>query len=319
MDALQYLENFLQALTAGLLTGTNYGLLCVGLTLIFGVMRVINFAQGEFMMLGMYFAFYAFGLFGVEALLGDVVGPFVVALAAGPAIFLVGLLVHRTLMSGVTGVGAEGLEGEGQHAQLILTLGLSLVLQNAGLYVFGSAPESISTPLSYSAWEIGPLYGDRVSVFVNQGQTVAAGVALAVVGAFAAFMSRSSLGRALRASADNPRAALYMGIDVQRAYRIAFGLGVGITAIGGGLLASTHPFQPYVGLEYVIIMYAGVVLGGLGSLGGAFLGGLTIGLVQQLSTLFLPNQLQNTAIFVVFLVVILLKPDGLFGRAARRA
>ena len=121
------------------------------------------------------------------------------------------------------------------------------------------------------------------------------------------------------AAADNPRAAIYMGIDVDRAYRLAFGFGVGVTAIGGGLLASSYPFQPYVGLEYVIVMYAGVVLGGLGSLRGAFFGGLTIGLVQQLSALFLPNQLQNTAIFVVFLLIILLKPDGLFGTATRRA
>jgi branched-chain amino acid transport system permease protein len=110
-----------------------------------------------------------------------------------------------------------------------------------------------------------------------------------------------------------------VGIDVDRAYRIAFGFGVAITAVGGGLLASSHPFQPYIGIEFVIVMYAGVVLGGLGSLSGAFCGGLTIGLVQQLSALFLPNQLQNTAIFVCFLLIILLRPDGLFGKAARRA
>jgi branched-chain amino acid transport system permease protein len=109
-----------------------------------------------------------------------------------------------------------------------------------------------------------------------------------------------------------------MGIDVARAHRLAFAFGVAITAIGGGLLASSVSFQPYVGLEYVIVMYAGVVLGGLGSVAGAFLGGLTIGLVQQLSTLFLPNQLQNTAIFVVFLIIVLLRPQGLFGTAARR-
>jgi branched-chain amino acid transport system permease protein len=126
------------------------------------------------------------------------------------------------------------------------------------------------------------------------------------------------LGKSLRAAADNPEAAIYMGIDVARAHRLAFGFGVAITAIGGGLLASSISFQPYVGLEYVIVMYAGVVLGGLGSVSGAFLGGLTIGLVQQLSTLFLPNQLQNTAIFVVFLAIVLLRPQGLFGRAARR-
>jgi branched-chain amino acid transport system permease protein len=184
--------------------------------------------------------------------------------------------------------------------------------------VFGSAPVSITTPLSSSAFELGPLYKDMVSVFVNQGQIVAAVLALAAVAAFVLLMSRSRLGKSLRAAADNPEAAIYMGIDVDRAHRLAFGFGVAITAIGGGLLASSYPFQPYVGLEYVIVMYAGVVLGGLGSVSGAFAGGLLIGLVQQLSTLFLPNQLQNTAIFVVFLVIVLLRPQGLFGRAARR-
>jgi branched-chain amino acid transport system permease protein len=139
-----------------------------------------------------------------------------------------------------------------------------------------------------------------------------------VVLGFVMLMSRSRLGKSLRAAADSPQAAIYMGIDVARAHRMAFGFGVAITAIGGGLLASGTSFQPYVGLEYVIVMYAGVVLGGLGSVSGAFLGGLTIGLVQQLSTFFLPNQLQNTAIFVVFLVIVLLRPQGLFGREARR-
>ena len=319
MDALQHIENFLQSLAAGLLTGANYGLMCVGLTVIFGVMRVINFAQGEFMMLGMYFAFYCFGFVGAHIWFGDMIAPFLSALLAGPAVFLLGVLLHKALVSKVTGIGGSKLEAEGHYAQLILTLGISLVLQNGGLFVFGSAPQSISTELSYSAWEIGPLYQDRVLIFVNQAQTISALVALGVVAAFAALMTRSRLGRSLRAAADNPRAAVYMGVDVDRAYRIAFGLGVAITAIGGGLLAVNYPFQPYVGLEFVIIMYAGVVLGGLGSVRGAFLGGLTIGLVQQLSTLILPNQLQNTAIFVVFLAIILLKPEGLFGRVARRA
>jgi branched-chain amino acid transport system permease protein len=319
VDALQHIENFLQSLAAGLLTGTNYGLMCVGLTVIFGVMRVINFAQGEFMMLGMYFAFYCFGFVGAHIFFGDMIGPFLSALLAGPAVFLLGVLLHKALVGRVTGLGGTRLEAEGHYAQLILTLGISLVLQNGGLFVFGSAPQSIATELSYTAWEIGPLYEDRILIFVNQAQTVSALVALGVVAGFALLMTRSRLGRSLRAAADNPRAAVYMGVDVDRAYRIAFGLGVAITAIGGGLLAINYPFQPYVGIEFVIIMYAGVVLGGLGSVRGAFLGGLTIGLVQQLSTLVLPNQLQNTAIFVVFLAIILLKPEGLFGRVARRA
>lgn len=318
MNFAQFAENVLQALTAGLLNGAVYGLMCVGLSLVFGVMRVINFAQGDFMMLGMYAAYYVFGVIGTQALLGPNVGPYVAALLAGPLVFIAGLLVHRFLVSRVTGIRSTALESEGHYAQLILTLGIALVLQNGGLYVFGSTPVSIATPLSSNAWSVGPLYGDRVEVFVNQGQTVAAVVAVLVVLAFVLLMTRSRLGKALRAAADNPEAAVYMGIDVDRAHRLAFGFGVAITAVGGGLLASGSPFQPYVGLEYVIIMYAGVVLGGLGSVSGAFFGGLTIGLVQQLSTLFLPNQLQNTAIFVVFLIIILLRPQGLFGRAVRR-
>ncbi len=319
MDSLQLVENFLQALSAGLLTGAAYGLMCVGLSVIFGVMRVINFAQGDFMMLGMYAAWYLLGALGLGVVFGELAGPYVVALIAGLVIFAFGLGTHKLLVSRVTGMRGGALEAEGHYAQLILTLGIALVLQNGGLFLFGSAPVSIATPLSYSAWEVGPLAGDRVSVFVNQSQTVAALVAIAVVVAFTAMMGRTRLGKALRAAADNPEAATYMGVDVDRAYRIAFGLGVGITAIAGGLLASNYSFQPYVGLEYVIVMYAGVVLGGLGSVGGAFFGGLTIGLVQQLSTLILPSQLQNTAIFVVFLAIVLLRPQGLFGKAARRA
>jgi len=314
----QLTENFLQALTAGILTGSLYGLMCVGLSVIFGVMRVINFAQGDFMMLGMYVAYYAFGWFTAQAVLGPEVAPYVAAVLAGPAVFLVGMGVHRLLVSRVTGMRSTALESGGHYAQLILTLGVALVLQNGGLYLFGSAPVSIATPLSSSAWSVGPLYGDLVEVFVNQGQTYAAVVAVIAVVAFGALMGHSRLGKSLRAAADNPEAAVYMGIDVERAHRLAFGFGVAMTAIGGGLLASGGPFQPYVGLEYVIVMYAGVVLGGLGSISGAFLGGLTIGLVQQLSTLVLPTQLQNTAIFVGFLLIILLRPEGLFGRSLRR-
>ena len=161
--------------------------------------------------------------------------------------------------------------------------------------------------------------GDRVSVFVNQAQTISALLALVVVIGFAMLMNKSRLGKSLRASADNPDAAIYMGINVDRAHRLAFGFGVGITAIGGGLLASNAPFQPYIGTEYVIIMYAGVVLGGLGSIRGAFLGGLSIGVLQQVSAIILPNQLQNTVIFICFLIIILFRPQGFFGNKDRTA
>jgi branched-chain amino acid transport system permease protein len=319
MTAAQHIENFLQLLTAGLLTGVIYGLMCVGLSIIFGVMRVINFAQGEFMMLGMYIAWYCFGWLGGSAFLPELIAPYVAALAAGPLVYLLGIALHKLLVSQVTGTSSARLDSQGHYAQLILTLGISLILANGALVVFGSAPVSISTPLSSTPWVVGPLWGEDILIFVNQGQTISALVAIAVFAVFAVLMAKSRLGRALRAAADNPEAAIYMGIEVDKAYRTAFGFGVGITAIGGGLLASTNPFQPYVGIDFVIVMYAGVVLGGLGSLSGAFFGGLVIGLVQQLSALVLPTQLQNTSIFVCFLIIVLLKPDGLFGRAARRA
>ena len=137
MATSQFLENFLQALTAGLLTGAIYGLMCVGLSVIFGVMRVINFAHGDFMMLGMYVAYYAFALLGLQALFGPAAAPYVAALLAGPVIFLAGVVVHKFLVSRVTGMRGSALAAEGHYAQLILTLGVALILQNGGLYLFG--------------------------------------------------------------------------------------------------------------------------------------------------------------------------------------
>ena len=196
-------------------------------------------------------------------------------------VFILGYYLHRWLISRVTGIRVVGAEAEGHYARLILTLGLSLVLQNGGLIVFGSMPQSVRTPLASSAWEIGPFFGGSGSVFLNQARSYGSAVAAVVVVGLYLFMSRTSLGKTLRAAADNPEAATYMGIDVDRAHRIAFALGVGITAVAGGLVGTYYPFQPYVGLDFVIIMYAGVVLGGVGSVPGAFAGGMTIGFVQR--------------------------------------
>lgn len=318
MFAPQAIENFLQALAAGLTIGAIYGLMCVGLALIFGVMRVINFAQGDFMMLGMYAAYYMFVGLGLQTAFGSAVAPYVAVFLAAPLLFVFGFAIHRALISRVTGARTAALEGEGHHAQLVLTLGIALILQNGGLILFGSILFSIRTPLSSSAWEIGPLWGDLISIFVNKARGVSALISIATIVALALLIRRTRLGKSLRAAADNPEAATFMGIDVDYAYRIAFGLGSAITGIAGGLLATNYPFHPYVGLEYVIVMYAGVVLGGMGSIVGAFWGGMTIGLVQQLSTLVLPTQLQNTAIFVVFLLIVFLRPQGFFGRLVER-
>jgi branched-chain amino acid transport system permease protein len=315
---MQTVENVFQALAAGVLMGAMYGLMCVGLALIFGVMRVINFAHGDFMMLGMYAAFYLSVALATSLGMSGGLRPYIAIVAAAPLLFVVGCAAHWLLISRVSGTRTAGLEGEGHYAQLVLTLGIALILQNGALVVFGSQLVSIRTPLSSSAWELGPFWGDSLSIFVNKARGVAALISVAAIAALALLIAKSRLGKALRASADNPEAATYMGINVARAHRIAFGLGIGITALAGGLLATNLPFHPYVGIDYVIVMYAGVVLGGMGSIIGAFAGGFTIGLVQQLSTLVLPTQLQNTAIFVVFLLIVFFRPQGFFGRVSER-
>jgi branched-chain amino acid transport system permease protein len=305
------LVQFLQSLAAGVTVGGAYALMCIGLGIIFGSMRVINFAQGDFLMLGMYAAFYLTTGYGILSFLGPYAGPIVAAFLAGPIVFAIGWVAHRFIVSRVTGAGVAASEGAGAYGQIIVTLGLSLILQNGGLILFGSTPQGIRTPLSRRSWEIGP-------VLLNQARVVSFLVAVALVIGVYLFLTRTRIGKGLRAAADNSAAALYMGIDVDRAHRIAWSLGVGITAVAGGLLAGSQSFQPYVGFDFVIVMYAGVVLGGLGSILGAFWGGLLIGIVQQMSTLVLPYQLQNTAIFVVFLLIIFLRPQGLFGRVSER-
>jgi branched-chain amino acid transport system permease protein len=312
VDLKWMLIDVFQALAAGVLVGGTYGLMCVGLGIIFGVMRVVNFAHGDFMMLGMYAAYYLVTGFGVLAFLGPYAGPIVGAALAGPIVFAVGWLLHRFLIAQVTGARVVTAEAEGHYAQIILTLGIALVLANGGLILFGSQPISVQTPLSRQSWELG-------EILFNQARTVAFVLAILCTIALYLFLARTTLGKALRAAADNPIAAAYVGVDVDRCHRFAFSLGVGITAVAGGLIASTQSFQPYIGFDFVIVMYAGVVLGGLGSILGAFWGGLTIGVVQQMSTLVLPYQLQNTAIFVVFLLIVFFRPSGIFGPAPERA
>jgi branched-chain amino acid transport system permease protein len=311
------LENVLNAVAAGLIIGCLYGLMCIGLGLIFGIMKVVNFAQGELLMLGMYVSVYLVGGFAALGILGPYAAPFVAAVIAGPVLFGGGALLHRFLLTHVSGLSTAARLDEGGFGQLIVTLGVSLILQNGGLILFGSQPKSVLTPLSARAFVLE--LPDDVMVFLNQGRVFACVAAIVVAVALWLVMERTTLGKALRAAADNPVAATYMGIDVDRAYRIAFGLGAGITAIAGGLMATYLTFTPFVGLDYVIIMYSGVVLGGMGSILGAFWGGLLVGFVQQVSALVLSPQLQNAAIFVIFLLIVGLRPQGLFGRSAERA
>ena len=311
-------EQVAQVLAAGLATGALYGLTCVGLALIFGTMRVINFAQGEFIMVGMYLTVGVASLIAGPTWLGAA-APFVVAVVICPAMFAFGALLHRVLIARTTGARAVGLSAGGHQAQLILTLGVALVLQNLALIAIGSSPISVVSPLSSSAWEIPLLVDEDATLFLNKAAVLAA-----LIGVLAALLvfrliRSTELGKSLRAAADDPDAATYMGINVDRAHRIAFGLGTAVAGLAGGLLVLSHPVQPFVGTDFIVIMYAGVVMGGMGSITGAFWGGMAIGLVQQLSTLVLPLQLQNAVVFLVFVLVLLFRPQGLFGRSVERA
>ena len=317
MNAL--VEQWVQTLGSGLLMGCIYGLMCVGLAFIFGIMRVINFAQADFMMIGMYLAIAIGGSLVPAALVGSL-SPFIAALLTAPIMYVGGYLLNRYLISRTTGLNViASSEGEAHQAQLILTLGLALVLENGALMLLGSAPVTTLNHWSSQAWEIPLLYDDYSTLFLNKARTIDAAIAVCVTLGLFVFVSRTRLGKTLRAAAINPEAALYMGIDVARAHHVAFGLGAAVAAVSGGLVAVYYPAQPFVGIEFLIIIYAGVVLGGLGNIIGAFWGGMIIGLVQQLSTLAIPFQLQNAAIFVVFVLILLFKPEGLFGRSGERA
>ena len=318
MDIEVLIESVLNAVTAGITIGCIYGLMCIGLGLIFGIMKVVNFAQGELLMLGMFASFYLVTGGGVLAFLGPYIGPFVGAILAGPIVFVFGAMLHKFLISRVSGLRTAGTIDDGHFGQLIVTLGISLILQNGGMILFGTIPVTVRTPLSSKAFEVTGFYGDA-TIFLNKAKLVACAVAIITALILYFVLEFTRIGKALRAAADSPMAATYMGIDVDKYYRMAFGMGAGITAIAGGLMATYLSFGSFVGFDYVIIMYSGVVLGGIGSIMGAFWGGLTVGFVQQVSALVLPPQLQNAAIFIVFLLIVMLRPQGLFGRSAERA
>ena len=288
-----------QYVVTGLLVGGVYALMSIGLALIFGVMRVVNFAQGDFMMLGMYVTFFLAVGAGVDPLLG--------ALVTIPPFFLLGVLVHRLLLVRVTGGGDPQRM---MDSQLILTLGLSLIITNGTTMLLTPMPRGIRTTYATQAFNVGPL-------LLNQARSYAFVMALLLAGVVYLFLTRTDRGKALRAAADDPEAASYQGIDVRAMHGLAFGVGIALVAAAGGLLATYHPIEPTVAVNFIVLMFVAVVLGGLGSIPGAFAGGLLIGLVQSLTLLILPFQLQNVGVFITFLLVLYLRPQGLFGQRLR--
>ncbi|HVV42235.1 MAG TPA: branched-chain amino acid ABC transporter permease [Nitrobacter sp.] len=281
---------FVQAIVDGLLIGGVYAVISIGLTLVYGVMGIVNFAQAEFVMIGMFVAWFAWSWLGLDPVLA---APLSFAVA-----FVIGWFVQGHLISRVLKAPSV--------AQIFLTVGLLIVFENGALLMFGSQFRSVTTPYQTTSLSLG-------SLFVSLPYLIAFGMSLTCGGALWWFMRSSWFGRAMRATALNPSAAQLMGIDAGLMYRIAFALGVGLTAFGGAIILPYATVSPTAGADYVILMFTVVVLGGLGSVAGAVVGGLAVGIIQALSALVFPIQLQNLVLFLVFIAVLAVRPQGLVG------
>ena len=280
-----------QGVVSGLLFGGVYSLMAVGLTLIFGVMRVVNFAHGDMMVWGMYLAYILATRAGVD--------PYVSFLVCAAALFALGLGVQRGLVDRIV---------EAPHEmQILLMLGVALVLENVALLAFGPEPTRVRSPLASATLWLGP-------VFVDVARLVTFLVALALTTALWAFLFRTDLGRTIRAAADNTYGALVIGTDVRRVYAVAFGVGAACVGAAGALVSPILPFQPPTGLSLSVASFNIVIIGGMGSLLGAFVGGLLVSLAESLGAVFLKPSLKELFSFSLLIVILLFRPAGLFGR-----
>lgn len=265
--------------------------MAVGLTLIFGVMRVVNFAHGDMMVWGMYLAYLLATKAGVDPYLGFI--------PCAAALFVLGVVVQRGLVDRIVDAPHE--------MQILLMLGVALVLENAALVVFGPEPVRVRSPLAASTVWLGP-------VFLDVARLVTFGIAIVLTGLLSLFLFRTDLGRSIRAAADNPYGALVIGTDVRRVYAVAFGVGAACVGAAGALTAPVLPFQPALGLSASVTSFNIVIIGGMGSLVGAFVGGLLVSVAESLGAVFLRPSLKELVSFSLLILILLLRPAGLFGR-----
>jgi branched-chain amino acid transport system permease protein len=280
----------LQVIVSGLLVGGIYALVAVGLNLVFGVLRIINFAHGDYLMLGMYAAYWLWR-YGVD--------PYVGILVVVPALALFGALTERFLIRYTLAAHA--------HVKIFVTLGLSIALQNLALLLFKADYLSVRVPYQTDVWHV---FGLTVSV----PRFVAFVAMLAASGALFMFLKKTDFGRAIRATAQDRDTARLMGIDVDAVHLITFVIGSALVGLAACLMLPIYYVFPTVGIEFVVAAFVIVVLGGLGSLHGALVGGLVIGVVEQLSAYFIDSTLRQVVYFVVFMLVLAVKPAGLFGQ-----
>lgn len=279
-----------QVIVSGLLLGGVYALISIGLTLIFGVSRITNFAHGEFVTLGMYATYWLFVGLGVD--------PYLSLIIVIPLMFFLGLGVARTVIKPI--IGAPPV------AQIFATVGISLVIQNVALLLWGADYRSINTFYSEIVFRLGWLNFPLPLV-------IAFGVAMGITLALHLFLRFTYVGKAIRAVAQD-REATSMTIDVDSIDLLTFSIGICLAGVGGTLLMPIYPVFPTVGQTLVIIAFVVVVLGGLGSVGGALLGGLAIGIIETVSGFYMGTALRQIVYFIVFVFVLLMMPAGFFGQ-----
>lgn len=284
----------LQLMINGVLLGGIYALISIGLTLIFGVMNIVNFAYGEFLMLGMYVTFWLFTLYGID--------PYVSLIMAIPLFFLVGVFIQSVVIQPI--VKAPHI------SQIFATVGLSIAMQNAALFFWKPDYRAIKLeyPLPYIKFSGLIISFPRLITFI---------IAIAITILLFLFLKKTFIGRALRATAQNTRAAQLMGVNIRNIYYIAFGISTTIVGMAGAILAPLYSVFPTVGELFVLVAFVVVVLGGMGSLPGAFVGGLIIGVVEAFSGFFIASHLKGVVYFIIFVVILIIKPSGLFGLSQR--
>lgn len=285
------LDTVIQLIINGLLLGGIYALLSIGLTLIFGVLEVVNFAHGEFLMISMYLTFWLFHAWGID--------PYVCLLIIIPVFFIFGLAVQQVIIKPL--LNAPPIN------QIFATIGLSLVFQNLALLLFKADFRTVKT--SYSNANL--LFGE---IIISVPRLIAFVVAIGIIAVLFLFLKKTFTGKAIRALAQQRKAAMLMGINVYRTYAIAFGIGIACVGAAGAILMPLFFVFPTVGSLFVLIAFVVVILGGYNSLGGSLVAGLAIGVIEGFSGFFISPHLKEVVYFVIFIFILLFRPTGLFGR-----
>ena len=281
------------AVINGLMMGAVYALVALGLTLIYGVLHIINFAHGALLTAAMFGAYFAHSLLGLD--------PYAAAVVLTPLFFGLGYALQRF----VIGPASHGEE----RNVLLVTLGLAVVIENGLLYAFRADTRTVNLDYAFNVVDLG-------FAFIPVPRIIAFVVVLILALILWAVLSLTDTGKAIRAVAKEKLGAELTGIDVAHIYAVTFGLGTACLAIAACLLIPTYYVNPHAGNAFVLIAFTIVVLGGMGSVAGALLGGLFIGVVESLSGLYLGESLGQIGIFVIFILVLLLRPSGLFGERA---